>query len=174
MNAPGVTPPHWLSGPGPVTSFPVGGGGQSGGSAPQQAQQTLENLQLPGGILPIYFGHSNLPGTTTDTELYRIVPGSSVVASQIGLTVPFNGSIVAVVVDSSEAKTAGTAVFTSRAAATNALAVTWSEGTSAYAVANASTYPVLAGQEVDIRVTTVGFTPTTADVAVTVLVAQSV
>ena len=166
-----TTPPAWLVNVPGAVNVPIS---QPAKPKPQsQAQKTLANLQLPAGLIPIYFGYSNLTGTTTDTKLYRTIGGATVVAAQIGVVVPFNGSIVAISVVSNEARTAGAPVFTSRVAGTNALSVTWSSGTSAYAVAGPSDHPVLAGNEIDVRVTTSGFTPTTADVEVAVFLAQS-
>lgn len=138
------------------------------------AQQTVS---LPKGILPIEFSLVDVGGTVTDSQLYRILGGSGgAIAVQLSYTVPFRGSIVAMSLAATTAKTAGTASFAAfRQGVDTGASLVWATSAdSGFQGFQVGQYPFAAGDPLDIRVTTASFTPTTADVEVFLYLAQDV
>ena len=125
-----------------------------------------------GGAIPITFGVVDLAGTVTASQLRMVTAGAVTQSDVVGLVIPFRGSLAAISLRSNTNKTTGTAVFTPYVdGVVSSLALTWVDGTSkAYKAIPQSSAIFNAGAEVDIRVTTVGFAPTTADIQVTVFV----
>lgn len=132
-----------------------GGGGGTGAS----------HSIIPG------FGEDNLAASLTDSQLYRQVQN---VQTQTPVTAAYNGELVGLSVASSEARTAGTATFEVFINGTGTGLTTVLDATDtqyAFAVQVAGSDSFSAGDRLDVRVTTDGsWTPTTADVEVTIFV----
>lgn len=137
---------------------PTGGGGAAGEGNPSH---------LAG------FGEDNLAASLTNSQLYRNVQG---IEAQIPLVMSHEGAIVGLAVASSEARTAGTATFEvyKNGAATGLTAVLDATDTQyASSTQAASLDTFVAGDRLDVRVTTDGsWAPTTADVEAVVSVSQ--
>jgi hypothetical protein len=167
-------PPAWLGtgGPRPVVGSPqlqLAGGSQQSAAA----QQITE---IPQGIVPVEFGIVNVAASLAASQLYRVIPGSSVVAAQIGVLLPFRGSVVAMTLLGTENKTAGEATFVVYldGAATSAELDWATGGPSDSATFAPGDIAFDRGEVLDIRLTTDGaFTPTTADVEVIAYLAQT-
>jgi hypothetical protein len=140
-----------------------GGGGGGGGAATGEGNPTYVSG----------FGEDNLAASLTNSQLYRVVQG---VQSQIPVVASHDGSIVGLSVASSEARTAGTATFEVYldGVATGLQAVLDATDTQyAYGVQGGTADLFVAGARIDVRVTTDGsWTPTTADVEATVIIAD--
>lgn len=145
-------------------------------SAASDAKKKVQIGNLPGGdgggggsgggsSLVEGFGEDNLAASLTNSQLYRNVQG---IEAQLPVVMPRAGSIIGLSIASSEARTAGTATFEvyKNGAATGLTAVLDGTDTQyAYAVQAASLDTFVAGDRLDVRVTTDGtWAPTTADV----------
>lgn len=161
----------------PIVPKPSTGGGGTGGTSGstrtlgesvEEGAQTEVSQAL--SIIPVEFGIVNVTASLSASRLYRMNPGSTSQANQVGVTMPYRGSVAAISFTSNAAKSAGTCSFTVYidGAATTATA-TWTTGdTEGYANISSDIASFTAGQIVDVRVTTDGsMSPTTNDVIVT-------
>jgi hypothetical protein len=165
------------------SSAAAGGGGLGGiGSGGSQGLQTLREIVAGatesavtdvGGVIAVKFGVINLGASQSAALLYTDTPGSTIQANQVGLVVPFRGSLAAISFKASANKTAGTATFRPYVGgAASSLFVDWVTGADKGYKAIAQSSAIFeAGSEVDVRVTTDGsFTPTTVDVQITLFI----
>ncbi len=123
------------------------------------------------GMVSYQFGFANLAASQTALQATRDIAGTQ---SQVGVRMPYAGSIIALGYEGNESKTAGTATFVVYIAAEATLAtVTWSTNNAGDIITfPASTYPFDPQELVDVRVTTdSSFAPTTVDVDIMVYVA---
>lgn len=163
-------PPRTWQGTGPST-------GSALPTRPSQGEPTSRTVTLPKGILPIEFSLQDVPGTDASEQMYRIIGASgSVIGAQLSYTVPFKGSIVAMGLTSTEAKTAGTATFKAfREGIDTGAALVWAtSSTKGFQAFQLGQFSFNAGDSLDVRVTTSSFTPTTADVEAFLYLAQEV
>jgi len=108
------------------------------------------------------WGRSNLARNHNNQQLLIVaVGGTSMSVSGSRMMMPFNGRITGIIVTGSAACTAGSAVFTVfKNAAASAVSATISTANPQYVYANTGTDTFVAGDILDIRVTTDGtFTP---------------
>lgn len=82
--------PQWLGGPqhGGIVGTSLGGGTPTKPKAVPAAVST-QVLELPKGIVPFEFGIVNIGTSLTASQLYRIIPGSTAIAAQIGVPMAF-------------------------------------------------------------------------------------
>lgn len=133
-------------------------------------------VELPRGLVTGEFSLADLPASLTDSKLYRVVAGpAGVTTAQIPIRPAFRGSVVGLALQSTEAKTAGTARFEAFVKGSEGAFLVWETGTlHGVSTFPAGTYPFAVGDDIDVRVTTTAsFTPTSADVEVVVYLAQS-
>jgi len=129
-----------------------------------------------GTATPAYltgFGEDNLAASLTNSQLFRNVQG---IEAQIPVVVTRAGAIVGLAVAASEVRTAGTATFEVflNGVATGLTAVLDATDTQyAFATQADTADPFVAGDRIDIRVTTDGtWAPTTVDVDCSVVIAD--
>lgn len=140
---------------------------QTGADTTNETQR--KTLEILPDMVAYEFGIVNVAASLNDSQLYRMIAGSTPQANQIPVVPPARGSVVGLGFRATENKTAGTASFSVFIgnAETTAL-VQWSTGTNKNQILFAQgTYGFSAGAELSVRMTTNGaFTPTTADVEV--------
>lgn len=116
---------------------------------------------LPGGKDSIYGWYDvDLADALTNDQMTRSV-------GVLGVTMAYPGSIVAIMVNSTEARTAGTATFEVFKNGTGIGLTAVLDGTNTTKKVTTQAFATdtfVAGDVLDIRVTTSGWTPTTADV----------
>lgn len=148
-------------------------------SSPQTQQQapTTESIQQVlrnsgfSGLAQFRFSIQNLGANVSATKLYRpVANASSVVGSQLSVPLPARGSVVGLTVSSSATLTGGTATFTIHINDSSTSGVEWSTGTTTFEAFSPEQYPFSQGDILDCKVTTANFSPTSADVEVTVYV----
>ena len=127
------------------------------------AAPVATKAQQASGVIAHSFGLLSLAASLTAVQAFRTISGSAATFAQIGVIMPYPGSILALSYVASTVKTAGTATFTPYVAGTA------QTGTLAWSAANASgmqtfpagTYTFNASDLLDVRVTTdSAFTPT--------------
>jgi hypothetical protein len=123
--------------------------------------------------MAVIFGIDNLAASASATQLYVSIPGSAAVASQQGYVFPFRGSIIGLSFRANASVSAGSATFTvyKEAVAMPNTKIDWSSGSDSYVSFPEGTYGFVAGEELDVRVsTTSAYSPTTTDIMVCLFV----
>lgn len=161
--------PSWMRGTPtsvtPVRSF------SSGATSPTEAsRQAVADVT---GIVAYSFGTVNVAASQSNVQLYRMLAGSTAQANQVGVITPFRGSVVAMTLRASEAKTAG--VYSVRcyiAGSGSNATLTWSSSTKASRAFVRGDIAFAENVELDLRYTTdAAFLPVTTDVEVILYVA---
>ncbi len=172
--------PHrsaWYGGGGTISGGISGGtttsrtSGDIGGvvTATQTTQEAQERvLSTSVGITALAGFYATPAGTASAVQMNRAGAGVA-----LSVPTPFRGSILGIVISASTNKTAGTATFDVYVnGVPTGASLSWPTSSSSAAVSfNMDSYGFNAGDKVDVRVTTVSYTPITAIVEATVFVA---
>lgn len=144
-----LTPTSW--------NQPTNPGPQSPQTQPE-TQAVIPSAVITSGVIPTVF-------TFTDLAASQSALQASIGIGAVSVPMMFSGSIVALVLKSNAAKTAGTATFTVYVDQTpTGATLSWATGTRAKLSWAEGAYPFLPDSEVDIRATTdSAFAPSTAD-----------
>ena len=133
----------------------------------------IDRVIAKGQLVGLRFEQDNLAASQTDAALTVSEVASAAGNAVSGISVPFNGEIVAVSYDTSAAATAGTLTITATVGGTKktATAQTVTTATGGYGRIARGSVPLVAGNVVGVKITTDGsWDATTADLAVTVWV----
>ena len=137
-----------------------GGGGGGGTSAPSTntttSTVTKTKLQQAAGVVAHSFGLFDLAASVTAVQAFRTISGSATTLAQIGVIMPYSGSILGLSYVADSVKTAGSATFTPYVAGTAQTGtLPWStNNASGIQTWTAGTYVFAAADLVDVRVTT--------------------
>ncbi len=129
---------------------------------------------VSGGLVTEAFSLQDVANGLSQSKLYRIIGGSAgVIAAQIPIRPVFRGAVVGITLQSSTAISTGSASIQVFVAGSASLALLWGAGTYGITTAAPGVHPVAPGDDIDVRITTSGFSPTTADIEVIVYLGQS-
>jgi hypothetical protein len=136
----------------------------------------IDRITAKGQLVALHFEQADVSGTQSAVALATSeVRDSAAAASDqnaaVGYCLPFGYDIVAISVTSSAARTAGTLTVDATIGGTVTGLQAVLNGTTTnngYGTASRGTYVGAAGDKVGVKITTASWTPTTADIAVTV------
>jgi hypothetical protein len=131
----------------------------------------IERIIAKGQLVPLVFNQDAVAATQTDVQL-ATVDG----AGAVGITMPFDGEIVAITADLSAAASAGSLTCGPTIGGTEKtdLTVTFATETAKRAKVNRGKVPFVAGDVVGAEITASGtWNATTADLSVTIWVLLS-
>jgi hypothetical protein len=169
----GVTIPKWRapsvgSGAKAGATSGGGGGGRGGGGG---GGFTQGGIEVANGVIPLVFGYNDIPSALTASRCYRQMPGSVATFVQQGMWLPYAGQIMGMMLGASAPLVSGYVAAEAYVGgyATGAI-LRWASSNHATLQLPPTAYSFAADTEIDVRLTSSGFSPTTADVEVILIV----